>query len=67
MIVMYDLEDNYIKEFKNYKECAEYFNTSRKVIVCYICRSKKGIVDKKRDAKNCQWVRLFKVEDQDEF
>lgn len=30
MIEMYDLEGNYICEFKNYLECAKYFNTTRK-------------------------------------
>ncbi len=63
MILMYDLLDNYIMEFKNYKECAKYFNTSVKVIHCYISRSKRGITDKKRDFKNHRWVRLFKDED----
>ena len=32
MIIMYDLEGNYICEFKNYLECAKYFNTTRNVI-----------------------------------
>ena len=26
MIAMYDLEDNYLCEFKSYKDCAEYLN-----------------------------------------
>ena len=60
MILMYDLEDNYICEFENYKECANYFNTTTKVIHCYISKSKKGIIDRKRDFKNKRWVRLFK-------
>ena len=30
MIEMYDLEGNYICTFKNYLECAKYFNTNRK-------------------------------------
>ena len=32
MIVMYDLEGNYICEFKNYLECAKYFNTNKGTI-----------------------------------
>lgn len=63
-IVMYDIEDNYICEFKNYKECANYFNTSTRVIQSYICRSKKGIIDKKLDKKHNRWVRLFKEDKQ---
>ena len=60
MILMYDLEDNYICEFKNYKDCAKYFNTSIKAIHTYICKSQKGTRDKKRDFKNNRWVRLFR-------
>ena len=60
MILMYDLEDNYICEFKNYKDCAKYFNTSIKVIHTYICKRQKGTRDKKRDFKNNRWVRLFR-------
>lgn len=63
MIAMYDLEDNYLCEFKSYKDCAEYFNTSIEVIQCYICRNKQGLIDKKRDKKNKRWVRLFKLGD----
>lgn len=61
MIAMYDLEDNLITIFDNYKECAKYFNTSIEVIHSHICRSKKGKVDKKRDKD--RWCRLFKMED----
>lgn len=64
MIAMYDLEDNLITVFDNYDECAKYFNTSKKSLECYICRSKKGIVDKKRDGKN--WCRLFKIDEREE-
>ena len=63
MIAMYDLEDNLITVFDNYKKCAEYFNTSISCIHCYISRSKQGKVDRKRDIKNKNWVRLFKIQD----
>ena len=63
MIIMCDSEDNYLCEFKNYKECANYFNTSTKVIHSYICKSRNGIIDRKRDFKNNRWVRLFKEEE----
>lgn len=66
-IIMYDLEDNPLFEFCSYKECAEYFETSVDSIQCYICRSKKGEVDKKRDKKNHRWIRLCKIDgDEDE-
>ena len=61
MIAMYDLEDNLVTIFDNYKECAKYFNTSIQVLHCYISRSKKGKVDKKRgDNGRC---RLIKIEE----
>lgn len=63
LIAMYDLEDNYLYEFKNYKECAKYFNTSKDSIQCYICRNRQGKVDRKRDKSNKRWVRLFKIGD----
>ena len=65
MIVMYDLEDNYIMSFDNYKECAEYFETSIRCIHSYICKSKKGIVDKKISKKDNCYVRLFKIEEEE--
>ena len=64
MIAMYDLEDNYITSFDNYKECANYFETSVAVIQDYICRSQKGTIDKKRDLDG-SWVRLFKIEEEE--
>ena len=60
MIIMYDLEGNYICEFKNYLECAKYFNTTRNVIRKHLSLSKQGKLNKKRDIKNNRWVRLFK-------
>ena len=66
MISCYDLEDNLIILFDSYKECAEWFNTSIKVIHSYICKSKKGIVDKKRHIRDGKWYRLYKVEELDD-
>lgn len=60
MIAMYDLEDNLITIFDTYKEAAKYFNTSVKVIQCYICRSRQGKIDKKKNGKT--WCRLLKIE-----
>lgn len=65
MIVMYDIDDNYIMSFDNYKECAEYFNTSAKCIHCYISRKRNGKLDKKRDKLKKEWVRLFKIEEEE--
>ncbi len=61
MIGCYDLEDNLVTIFDNYKECAKWFNTSTKCIHCYICRSRKGIVDKKKNKQNNKWYRLYKI------
>lgn len=66
MIAMYDLEDNLINVFDNYKECAKYFNTTSAVIRCYICRKNKKILDKKRDKKSKKWCRLFRIEATDD-
>lgn len=62
MILMYDLDDNYICEFKDYKECAKYFKTTVKVICCWFSRNKYNKVKKKRDFNNNRWVMLFKDE-----
>lgn len=61
MIEMYDLEGNYICEFKTYLECAKYFNTTRNVIRTHLSLSKKGEIHKKKDIKNNRWVKLYKV------
>lgn len=63
MITMYDLEDNLITIFDSYKECANYFNTTTKVIQSYICKSKKGKIDKKRCGD--KWFRLFKIDEKE--
>ena len=60
MIEMYDLEGNYICTFKNYLECAKYFNTTRNIIRTHLSLSKKGEIHKKRDIKNNRWVKLYK-------
>ena len=67
-IAMYDLEDNLITVFESYKECAKYFKTSIESIHCYICRSQKGIVDKKLNKEDHKWYRLVKwLEIEDDY
>lgn len=63
MISCYDLNDNLITVFDSYKECAKWFNTSTKVIQCYISRSRRGIRDKKFNKQDKKWYRLFKIEE----
>lgn len=65
MIAMYDLEDNFINIFDTYKECAEYFETTPRVIHCCMSRMKTGHRDKKWDKKNNRWVRLYKIDDKE--
>ena len=60
ILTFYDLEDNIIKQFDSYKECAEYFNTTDKVIQCYISRRKHYPNRKKRDTKRKIWGYLVK-------
>lgn len=63
MISCYDLEDNLIAIFESYKECANWFNTSVKCIHSHICRSKKGMLDRKFNKEDHKWYRLYKIED----
>ncbi|WP_288910963.1 NUMOD1 domain-containing DNA-binding protein [uncultured Thomasclavelia sp.] len=63
MIAMYDLEDNLITVFENYRECAKYFNTTSDSIHSHISRFSKGILKKKLDKQNKRWVRLFKIKE----
>ena len=60
-IEMYDLEDNYIMSFKNYNECAKYFNTNANYIRNYVHRLNIGVTDKKRDRNHKKWVRLYRM------
>lgn len=66
MLMLYDLEDNPIRFFDNYKECAEWFGTSVECLYSYISRSRKGITDKKRNLIDHKWYRLIKIEMNDE-
>ena len=63
MIAMYDLDDNLITIFNNYKECANYFDTSVNTIKVHICRLKYGKVAKKR--YKGVWYKLVKIEEGD--
>ena len=40
-IAMYDISDNYIRDFENIHECADYFNTNTKTISRYIHELRK--------------------------
>ena len=62
MIAMYDLDDNLITVFDNYKECAKYFNTSVNTLKVHICNSRKGKTKKKR--YNGNWYKLIKFEEE---
>lgn len=66
MIAMYDLEDNFINIFDTYKECAKYFETSTRNIASCISRIKSGVKDRIRDKKNERWVRLYKINVEEE-
>ena len=59
MILMYDLEDNYITEFKNTKECAKYIGCSVMSIRSKICRFKKGKQNYRNKAKNYNNKRII--------
>lgn len=59
-IAMYDEADNPYMIFKDYNECAKFFNTSTKVIQCNVCRHQK----KKYQDK---FYRLYKIYDDEEM
>lgn len=59
---MYDLEDNLVTIFENYKECAKYFNTSIGCIKSHMCRVSKNLLKKKLDKQNHKWYKLFLIE-----
>ena len=61
-IDMYDMEDNYIMGFDSYKQCADYFKTTPQSISSSVCKVKNGKYCKKRDAKNNRWVKLYKMD-----
>lgn len=60
---MYDLDDNLITVFENYKECAEYFNTSTGCIKSHICRASKNLLNKKLDKQSHKWYKLFLIKE----
>lgn len=60
ILIYYSLNDEVLAIFDNYKECAKYFNTTTKVIQCYISRSLRKPNKKKRDIKNKIWGYLVK-------
>lgn len=58
-ITYYDLDDNIIAQFDNYKECAKYFNTTEVCIRCYISRKRLHYNNrKKRDKETKKWGTL---------
>lgn len=66
-LVMYDLEDNFITIFENYKECADYFNTTPKSIQSFMSKVKTGIYgNRKKDKKENRWIKLYKIEDEED-
>lgn len=70
IIAEYDLEDNIIDFFENYKILAATFETTVKSIQCTVCRIKKGEVDKTYDKSKDMWVRLYRInveDDEDEY
>lgn len=69
IIAEYDLEDNIIDFFENYKELALTFQTTVESVTSIVCKMKKGKVDKTYDKSKDMWVRLYRVnvkDDEDE-
>jgi len=60
-IVEYDLEDNYLRTFKDYKEAATMLKTTKKILQSAICRIKSGKQKYYRDKVWKKDVRLYMV------
>ena len=58
---MYDMKDFYLMSFKNYKECADYFETSPETIRSMIYHLETGKQKKVRDYNHQKWVKLVRV------
>lgn len=57
----YDLNDNCIRQFDNYKEVAAAFKTTTKVIQSSVSRIKSGDLNATYDKELHKWVRLYKI------
>lgn len=60
-ICEYDLEGNYLRSFKDYKEAAEKLNTSKRLLQSAICRIKQGKQEYYEDKVWKQKVKLYQV------
>lgn len=60
-ICEYDLEGNYLRSFKDYKEAAEKLNTSRRTLQSVICRIKQGKQEYYEDKVWNIKVKLYQV------
>ena len=60
-ICEYDLEGNYLRSFKDYKEAAEKLNTSKRLLQSVICRIKQGKQEWYEDKVWKQKVKLYQV------
>lgn len=60
-ICEYDLEGNYLRSFKDYKEAAEKLNTSKRLLQSVICRIKQGKQEYYEDKVWNIKVKLYQV------
>lgn len=59
-IAMYDEDDNIVTIFESRKECAKYFNTSKKCIDSFFSNVKAGrIKNRKQDKRDGKWYKLY--------
>ena len=57
----YDLNDHCLRIFDNYKEIAEAFKTTTKVIQSSVSRIKSGDMNATYDRELQKWVRLYRI------
>lgn len=60
-ICEYDLEGNYLRSFKDYKEAARMLNTTPRILQSVICRIKQGKQEYYEDKVWNIKVKLYQV------
>lgn len=64
--VIYDMEDNYIKECKNHVELAEFFGKKRESIACSTSRFLQGKISSIISSKDNKHYKVYKYEEKNQ-
>lgn len=60
--VIYDMEDNYLKECKNYKELTDFFKKSLNSMQSSYCRFKKGEINAIKSNEDNKLYKVYRYE-----